>query len=127
MISQRRNDGGHVFYPPLGNLCFICDNPDGDVTQAEMFCGAHAYPDFDTVEAAGLDGTLRATRGELITWLDVINALNERKRCAHPHITREPADPSVGIMSACIWCEECGKDLSDDLAYQPTEYEGPWD
>lgn len=37
--------------------------------------GATAFPDFDTVERAGLDGTLRVGSGEPHTWQDVAEAL----------------------------------------------------
>lgn len=45
--------------------------------------------------------------------------------CTHPEIEREPADPSVGIMSEMAVCTECGEDLSDCAEYE-RDYDEEW-
>ncbi len=34
-------------------------------------------------------------------------------RCEHDNTDTQPADPSVGYMSAFVQCEDCGKDITD--------------
>ena len=34
--------------------------------------------------------------------------------CQHVHRDYQPADPSVGIMSESLICEDCGADLTDE-------------
>lgn len=54
----------------------------------------------------------------------MIHNLVHPDRCSHDSIVREPADYSVGIMAAGIWCEDCEADLSDDPRFDDPE---PWD
>lgn len=51
------------------------------------------------------------------------NADDPEHECPHDNIEREPADPAVGIRNEGIWCEDCGKDLSDDPAFE-YDYDG---
>ena len=37
----------------------------------------------------------------------------------HQDVHVDPADPSVGIFQAAVWCEDCGTDLSSDALYNP--------
>jgi hypothetical protein len=32
----------------------------------------------------------------------------------HQNVQVDPADPSVGIFTPAVWCEDCGTDLSND-------------
>lgn len=82
------------------------------------------YPDFDTVQAAGLDATLRnSPGGQPYTWEDVRAAQQAQQECPHETVQRDPADWSVGIMSDAVWCEDCGLDLSNDPLYDRNNWE----
>jgi len=41
----------------------------------------------------------------------------------HRAVHRDEADPSVGIFTAAVWCEDCGTDLSNDEVINPTTEE----
>lgn len=34
--------------------------------------------------------------------------------CTHENKNFEPADPAVGIMDSCFYCEDCGAELVSD-------------
>ena len=68
--------------PSLALLMNAADNPGLaiiPVVEAIEMPEHEGYPDFDTVEAAGLDGTLRRTGGAPVTWEQVARALLARK------------------------------------------------